>query len=429
MPVTLNCLKNQALKFAATGAVATIIDFLVFGVLLWLETSPLMANACAWATSFVVSYAINSRVTFGQRPNLRSFVYYLSTSIVTLLVSSACILVVLPLIGAWPAKLLAVAISYVVGFTLAKNYAFRATSQDYHVSHLPFQMPSTGDHSAAPEWNGSHFIVDGKNQRVLAYRTDPSGWNDELTRLHEEETAGGSFFIDTASRQIAIQAIKNSLPRASGATPVILEVGVSGSHLLKDMQRAFPNATILGADYTGNTLNDIADSFPGVPLVQMDLTQSPFPTGQLDIIVALNVLEHIDQDEVAMQHCFRMLKPGGAFVVEVPAGPKLFDSYDEELMHFRRYDRDELTSKLKRAGFEIEYASHIGFFIYPAFWLSKKRSQRRGKVDANHVKGAISSARRFDWLGRGVMALEHAISRITPLPIGIRCTAIARKKP
>ena len=101
---------------------------------------------------------------------------------------------------------------------------------------------------------------------------------------------------------------------------------MSGGHLLKDMQRAFPTAPILGADYTGNTLNDIADNFPGVPLVQMDLTQSPFPTGQLDIIVALNVLEHIDKDEVAMQHCFRMLKPGGVFVVEVPAGPNLFDS-------------------------------------------------------------------------------------------------------
>src|SRR5436305_15321821 len=157
---------------------------------------------------------------------------------------------------------------------------------------LPFEMPPPHPSDATPYWNGRGFQLGMVVHRVLCYPTAPSGWSDELTKLHEEETAGGSHFIDRASRARAISALHRFL--APKDNPILLEVGVSGGHFLEDLRSNFPGASIIGADYTRASLEKIAPRFEGLPLVQMDLTASPFPSGQLDAIVLLNVLEHIE---------------------------------------------------------------------------------------------------------------------------------------
>jgi SAM-dependent methyltransferase len=271
-------------------------------------------------------------------------------------------------------------------------------------------------------------VVGDTTRRVLCYATGSSGWSDELTRLHEEETAGGSHFIDLASRERAIAALQHFLPK--GEAPTILEVGVSGGHFLDDLQRHFPEAMIIGADYTRGSLEDIANRFDGLPLIQMDLTDSPFPADALDAIVLLNVLEHIEHDDLAVAHCFRMLRPGGVLVIEVPAGPGLYDNYDRELMHFRRYRHQGLVKLVSDAGFQVEEASHIGCLLYAPFWLSKKLNQARGadtKSKGSRVRQAIQSSSRFGAFGRGIMRTEQLLSRYVELPVGIRCTGICRK--
>jgi len=262
---------------------------------------------------------------------------------------------------------------------------------------------------------------------VLAYDTGMSGWNEELTRLHEEETSGGTHFIDRASRGRAMAALCRHLKPAG--RPIVLEMGVSDGHLLRELQDQMPTVDIVGADYTRGTLDDIAPRFEGVPLVQIDLADSPFPSDSFDAIVLLNVLEHIERDDLAVAHCFRMLKPGGIAVIEVPAGPELYDQYDRELMHFRRYRRRQLTALLADAGFVVEDASHIGFLLYPPFWLAKRRGRRAEDVPAGgRVRQEIQRTSRFAALGGIVMEVEGWLAERLALPIGIRCTAVGRKR-
>ena len=116
---------------------------------------------------------------------------------------------------------------------------------------------------------------------------------------------------------------------------------------------------------------------PGIPLIQFDLTRCPLPDNFADVVVLLNVLEHIGDHEAAVRHLFRITRPGGAVIIELPAGSSLFDVYDRVLMHHRRYDMPDLVGLLQRAGFVIERKSHLGFFLYPAFYLSKRLNQRR----------------------------------------------------
>jgi SAM-dependent methyltransferase len=278
-----------------------------------------------------------------------------------------------------------------------------------------------------PVWSGNAFMRSGESIRVLAYEVGESGWSDELTELHESATESGTHFIDVASRDHAI----NELKRTLGTRPSsIMEVGCSAGHLLADMRRSLPNATLTGGDYTLGTLVKLSEKMSGIPLVRFDLADSPLLSDIYDAMVLLNVLEHIEDDVAATRHVARMLKPGGVAVIEVPAGPELFDDYDRELKHFRRYTLPGLCKVIEGAGLKVERRNYLGALIYPAFYLAKKLSQSNPKPAGEreqHVTKAISATSRLNSIGHAVMALEQAMSRAIEFPRGIRCVVTARK--
>jgi SAM-dependent methyltransferase len=290
---------------------------------------------------------------------------------------------------------------------------------------MTFPPVSAGEDPSV--WNGGAFVRSGQSTRVLAYEVGESGWSDELTELHESATESGTHFIDVASRDHAISELK----RALGARPAsIMEVGCSAGHLLADMRRSLPNATLTGGDYTLGTLVKLGEKMPGIPLVRFNLAASPLPSNSYDAMVLLNVLEHIEDDIAAASHIARMLKPGGVAVIEVPAGPELFDDYDRQLQHFRRYTLQGICGVVEQAGLVVERRNYLGALIYPAFYLAKKLSQSRPKLPAEreeHVANAIGATSRFNAVGRAIMSLEEAIARGITFPRGIRCVVTARK--
>src|SRR6266404_3644420 len=288
-------------------------------------------------------------------------------------------------------------------------------------------FPPVAAGEEAPVWDGGAFVRAGKLVRVLAYEVEESGWSDELTELHESATQSGSHFIDVASRDHAISELKRTL----GTKPVlIMEVGCSAGHLLADMRRSLPNATLTGGDYTLGTLIKLGEKMPGIPLVRFNLADSPLPPDSYDAMVLLNVLEHIEDDVAATKHIARMLRPGGVAVIEVPAGPELFDDYDRQLQHFRRYTLPGICGVIEQAGLVIDRRNYLGALIYPAFYLAKKLSQARPKSPAKraeHVTNAIGATSRFNAMGHAIMSLKETVGRAVTFPRGIRCVVTARK--
>jgi SAM-dependent methyltransferase len=67
-----------------------------------------------------------------------------------------------------------------------------------------------------------------------------------------------------------------------------------------------------------------------------------------DTVIFLNVLEHIDNDEQAIENCRHLLKRGGSLVVLVPAYSFLFSKMDMELQHHRRYTSKKLLYWLQK---------------------------------------------------------------------------------
>jgi len=213
---------------------------------------------------------------------------------------------------------------------------------------------------------------------------------------------------------------------------LILEIGCSSGFLLRSLIARFPGHPVVGVDYTYGTLQSLGARLPNVPLLQLDLTRCPLPDGWADVTILLNVLEHIGDDEKAMAELFRIVRPGGAVIVEVPSGGTLFDVHDRVLMHHRQCDMLLLVERIRNAGFVLEKRAHLGFFLYPAFYVTKRLNRIRYRTNsnideeaivANMIAGTHKSSRLFGWL----MAIQRALRRFIYLPFGIRCLIICRK--
>jgi SAM-dependent methyltransferase len=281
-------------------------------------------------------------------------------------------------------------------------------------------------------WTGAGFRVGGERRPLLAYAVGDSGWTDDLTTFHEDN-AGSDHFIDRASRRHALGQVKRRLRRggrAAGPGPVVLEVGCSSGFFLDELRRALPDAFVIGADYVGGPLRKLAQERPDLPLMQFDLTACPLPDACVDVVVLLNVLEHIGDHVAAVREVARILRPGGAAVIEVPAGPHLYDVYDKVLMHHRRYKLRGLRRLLRESGLAVTHASGLGALLYPAFWYVKRKNRRYlsepEEVQRRVVAGAIRKTGRSA-VGELVMRAEAGLRRVLPLPFGIRCLATCVK--
>ena len=292
-----------------------------------------------------------------------------------------------------------------------------------------YPWPFLPNSSERPVWTGHGFRVGNTLKPILTYGIGGAaspGWTDELTEFHEE-TAGENHFIDLASRQHALEQLGEHLYEESS---FILEVGCSSGFLLRSIRKRFPRAFLMGSDYVSAPLLNLVQEMPDIPLMQFDLAKCPLPDKSIDAVVLLNVLEHIEDDTAAMKQVYRILKPGGITVIEVPAGPHLYDAYDKLLMHERRYSFGQLRKLVLGAGFEILTHSHLGFFLYPGFWWVKRRNRKyateeemiQRKIVAQNIASTKESC-----LLRTILRLEVALGRWFAYPFGIRCLLTCRR--
>jgi SAM-dependent methyltransferase len=98
-------------------------------------------------------------------------------------------------------------------------------------------------------------------------------------------------------------------------------------------------------------------------------------TGELDLVVSQNVLEHIDDHAAAVAAMAQALRPGGRMVLLVPAHPRLFGKLDERFDHHRRYTRAMLGGIVEEAGLEVERLYHFNLLGIPGWWVQNRRAE------------------------------------------------------
>ena len=291
-----------------------------------------------------------------------------------------------------------------------------------------FPWPSVSGMIELPKWVGDGFLTNGKKQgSLICYNQTDSNWSEHLTELHEQEAGNRQHSIDIASRNLALSSFRKL---ANNDEALLLEVGCSSGYLLQDFQKYFPNLNIIGSDYLAEPLKKLSIHCPKIPLLQFDLQNCPLPDDSVDGVVALNVLEHIEKDELALKHLYRILKPGGVMHIEVPAGQNLYDIYDEYLLHHRRYSLMGIEAKVKAAGFKILNSTHLGFSIYPAFWAVKKMNRRfLSNTEEQKQKIVTKQIRQTknNFLMKLALEIEIKLGTFVRFPFGIRCILSCRK--
>ena len=113
-------------------------------------------------------------------------------------------------------------------------------------------------------------------------------------------------------------------------------------------------------------------------LIEADLTCPLGPTAlahaAFDVVLALDVIEHLDDDRAALRSLGRLVRPGGLMIVSVPALPELFSEFDEVQGHRRRYRPDDLRGAFDRTGLTIENLFWWGSWLVPLFRARRRNS-------------------------------------------------------
>lgn len=98
---------------------------------------------------------------------------------------------------------------------------------------------------------------------------------------------------------------------------------------------------------------------------------------KFDTIFALNVVEHIPDHEQALKNAMKMLRKGGKVIILVPAFQNLYNGFDEQLDHQRRYTRKSLTALIENAGFDIIHKQYFNFIAIFGWFISGTIMRKR----------------------------------------------------
>lgn len=143
---------------------------------------------------------------------------------------------------------------------------------------------------------------------------------------------------------------------------------------------------------------------------------------QFDLIAALDVIEHLDEDAASISALKTLLKPGGVFLTTVPAHPWLWSKHDELHHHKRRYRKAEYVALMRNAGLEIKKATYFNTVLYPAIALARlaKLGERSGRAD-DAMPPRLLNAVLERLFASEAFALRHAT-----LPFGVSLLVVAQ---
>jgi SAM-dependent methyltransferase len=202
----------------------------------------------------------------------------------------------------------------------------------------------------------------------------------------------------------------------------ILDAGCGTGHLLQQLR---PLGHAEGVDISDEALDFCRKR--GLDNVRKgDVNDLPFAGDTFDMVTALDVIEHIDDDVGALREFRRVLKPGGSAFIFVPAHRWLWSLQDEVSRHRRRYTGATLRAAIEGAGLTVERQSYVSTFLLPVIYLGRqwlKVTRRFRDVDTeNDLHPAWANG-----ILKRVFLSEIPILRRMNMPFGASLVAVARK--
>jgi len=217
--------------------------------------------------------------------------------------------------------------------------------------------------------------------------------------------------------QSLVEKIRTTLPNAK---PKILDVGCGTGANLK-MLAAYGSAE--GVDISPQAVDFCRER--GLDSVKLGAIEHlPYESGSFELVTALDVVEHLDDDVAGLREMRRVLRRDGRVLLFVPAFMFLWGVQDDVSNHRRRYTLPSLLQAVEAAGFAVEWASYanISFFL-PVLvvrsvkrWLGLRAATEYG-INISLLNGPFSS----------LFAAERFVLERGKIPFGVSAVCIARR--
>jgi SAM-dependent methyltransferase len=164
-------------------------------------------------------------------------------------------------------------------------------------------------------------------------------------------------------------------------------------------------------------------------VVQSAASSLAFGDDTFDLICALDILEHVDDDSRALQECYRTCKPGGLMLITVPAFRFLWGRQDEISRHRRRYVASDVRQRVAEAGFSIRRLTYFNTLLFPIIAGLRLFRRWRGPRPGETLRSDFSMTQPglVNDLLAAIFAGESLLLRYLQLPFGVSILCIAEK--
>ena len=193
---------------------------------------------------------------------------------------------------------------------------------------------------------------------------------------------------------------------------MIADIGCGGGALTKEME---VHGTCVGVDPSEQAL-EFCRTRGISELVLGSAEHTGLLGDKFDVVTCLDVLEHLENDNGAIDEIHRLLKVGGVGIIFVPAFMFLWGATDESSRHFRRYRMPELARKFDGAQFHILQKSYFNTLLFPLIALLRITV----RLFSIHTKSEVGMGNSVtnEILYR-IFSIERFLLRCTNLPFGV----------
>ena len=218
-----------------------------------------------------------------------------------------------------------------------------------------------------------------------------------------------------ARRRILAELIRREVHPAADSR--ILEIGCGTGHNLA-MLSGFGHVDGLELDDEAAALSE---KRLGRVIIRSPLPELDGVSNDYDLIGAFDVIEHIDDDHAALAAIATRLKPGGKFIMTVPAHPWMWTAHDVANHHKRRYSKRALRALVEGSPLRLDKIGYFNSLLFPLAIVERAASKLRGKDDGN----VSLPPRPLNNLFEAVFASERYLVGRLPLPPGLSLFAVA----
>jgi len=239
---------------------------------------------------------------------------------------------------------------------------------------------------------------------------------DENTYAVESEVEQTHWWF--VVRRSLIRSVIDELKLPPNAA--ILDVGTStGTNLRMLKEVGFTN--FLGLDMSPEAIRWCEEKGLGA-VRQGDVCAIPFPDDSFDLVLATDIIEHVDDDLQALKELQRVLKKSGRIVITVPTFPSLWGLQDDVAHHKRRYRRRDLLEKLEKSGFECDKGFHFNFLLFAPIWTARQviRLAKVKLKSENQINSPL-----LNRILKAIFYLDVALARRLNPPFGVSLLILA----